>query len=116
MGLYERIIDRNSLNKAWNKVRGNHSAAGTDGVTEEDFQARQKEMILQLQMELQGERYAARPAKLIVLEKDGSERTVSILCMRDKTVQQAICQELNRIYEGAFANGAYAYRSGRSAL
>ncbi len=116
MGLYERIIDRNSLNKAWNKVRGNHSAAGTDGVTEEDFQARQKEMILQLQMELQGERYAARPAKLIVLEKDGSERTVSILCMRDKTVQQAICQELNRIYEGTFANGAYAYRSGRSAL
>ncbi len=116
MGLYERIIDRNSLSKAWNKVRSNHSAAGTDGVTEEDFQSRQKEMILQLQMELQGERYAARPAKLIVLEKDGAERTVSVLCMRDKIVQQAICQELNRIYEGTFANGAYAYRSGRSAL
>lgn len=116
MGLYERMIDRNSLNIAWKKVRSNHSAPGTDGVTEEDFQSRQKEMILQLQMELQEERYATRPAKLAVLEQDGSERTVGILCLRDKIVQQAICQELNRIYEGAYADGAYAYRSGRSAL
>lgn len=116
MGLYERIIDRNSLNLAWKKVRSNHSAPGSDGVTEEEFQSRQKEMVLQLQIELQGERYATRPAKLAVLEQGGSERTVSILCLRDKIVQQAICQELNRIYEGTFADGAYAYRSGRSAL
>lgn len=116
MGLYERIIEKGSLDRAWDKVRSKHSAAGTDGVTEEEFQSRRREMILQLQIELRGERYSTRPAKQVLLEKDGSKRLISMLCMRDKIVQQAICVELNRIYEETFSEAAYAYRNGRSAL
>lgn len=116
MGLYERIIDRGNLNRAWDKIRSKHTVAGTDEVTEEEFQSRRKEMILQLQMELQGERYSTRPAKQILLDKNGSERIISILCMRDKVVQQAICQELYKIYEETFADAAYAYRRGHSAI
>jgi len=116
MGLYERIIDRENLNRAWDRIRSKHTVAGTDGVTEEEFQSRRNEMILQLQMELQDERYSTRPAKQILLDKNGSVRIISILCMRDKVVQQAICQELYKIFEGTFAGAAYAYRRGRSAM
>ncbi len=116
MGLFERIIDRGNLSRAWDKIRSNHTVAGTDGVTEEEFQSRRKEMILQLQIELQSERYNTRPAKQVVLAKNGSERMISILCMRDKVVQQALCQELQKIYEETFAEAVYAYRRGRSAI
>lgn len=116
MGLFEQIIDKGNLSRAWDKIRSNHTVAGTDGVTEEEFQSRRKEMILQLQIELQSERYNTRPAKQVVLDKNGSERMISILCMRDKVLQQALCQELHKIYEETFADAAYAYRRGRSAI
>ena len=36
--------------------------------------------------------------------------------MRDKTVQQSVSEELNKIYDNDFSQGTYAYRNGRSAL
>ena len=54
-------------------------------------------MISQLRGELLEGSYNAQPAKMVMLDKDGKERMVSILCMRDKVVQQAICFELNKI-------------------
>lgn len=33
MGLYERITDKNSLKKAWDKIKGNNAATGIDGIT-----------------------------------------------------------------------------------
>ena len=53
---------------------------------------------------------------MVILNKDGKERMISILCMRDKIVQQAICFELDKIFEDTFSDAAYAYRAKRSAL
>lgn len=116
MGLYERITDKNSLKKAWDKIKGNNAAAGIDGITTGDFTSQCEEMITQLYTELHTGQYSPKPAKMVILNKDGKERMISILCMRDKIVQQAICFELDKIFEDTFSDAAYAYRAKRSAL
>lgn len=116
MGLYDIIINKKNLDKAWDKIKSKHTVPGTDDVTFEEFQTNYTSMILQLQSELLEERYTTHPVKMIMLNKDGKERIVSILCMRDKVVQQAICFELNKIFENTFSDAAYAYRTNRSAL
>ncbi len=116
MGLYEIIINKDNLDRAWDKVRGKRAVPGTDGVTSEEFQINRKDMISQLRGELLEGSYNAQPAKMVMLDKDGKERMVSILCMRDKVVQQAICFELNKIFEDTFSDAVYSYRPQRSAL
>ena len=73
-------------------------------------------MITQLYTELHTGQYSPKPAKMVILNKDGKERMISILCMRDKIVQQAICFEVDKIFEDTFSDAAYAYRAKRSAL
>lgn len=116
MGLYDIITNTKSLDKAWDKVRRKRAVAGTDGVTSEEFQIQRKEMIAQLQDELKEECYTPHPAKMVTINRDSKERMVSILCVRDKIVQQAICFELNKIFEDTFSDSAYAYRTQYSAL
>lgn len=116
MDLYNELYDMKTLFKAWNKVRSNHSAPGVDRVTVEEFEENKKAYLKQLSIELREERYNTKPAKVVTITKEGKEREIAILCMRDKVVQQVIVQELNRIYEPILSPHAYAYRSGKSAL
>lgn len=44
---------------------------------------------------------------------DGSERPLSVLCLEDKIVQQAVVTVLEAIYEEDFIGFSYGFRSGR---
>nr|WP_022755967.1 reverse transcriptase domain-containing protein [Butyrivibrio fibrisolvens] len=48
-------------------------------------------------------------------EADGGVRKLGIPTVIDRTLQQAITQQLVPIYEPLFAEGSYGYRSNRSA-
>ena len=116
MSLYNKIIDLQKMNQAWEKVRKNKPAAGVDNVTFEQFEANRKEELKQLQIELQEHRYKALPVKRVVIYKEDKKREIALYTMRDKVVQQSIAYELNRLYDGKFSNQTYAYRSNKSAL
>ena len=116
MDLYTELYDMKNLYTAWNKVRGNHSAPGVDRITVEEFDENKKQYLKQISIELKEERYNTKPAKMVTIEKGGKERDITILCMRDKVVQQVIVQKLSSIYEPLLSPHAYAYRPGKSAL
>ena len=46
---------------------------------------------------------------------DGGVRKLGIPTVTDRTIQQAMAQQLIPIYEPLFAEGSYGYRPGRSA-
>ena len=116
MSLYTKIIDMQRLQAAWDKVRRNRPASGTDSVSYESFEANRKQEIKQLNIELLNHEYQVQPVKLIKMQREGKYREISLYTMRDKTVQTSLAMTLTQIYEKTFASCTYAYRSDKSAL
>ncbi len=116
MSLYNKIIDLQKLNMAWNRVYKNKPTAGVDNVTPEQFEENKISELKQLHMELINHSYEALPVKNMDVYKGDSARAIALYSMRDKVVQQSLAAELNRIYENQFSEQSYAYRSNHSAL
>ena len=116
MGLYGKIIDLQKLHMAWNKVRKNKPAAGIDDITWEQFDTQKTEELKALNKELADHIYIPMPVKCTKIYRNEKEREIALYSMRDKTVQQSVSEELNKIYDDDFSQGTYAYRNGRSAL
>lgn len=116
MGIYSKIIDIQKLGQAWERVKKNKPACGTDHVTYEMFEENRREELRQLNLELAEHRYESLPVKLSNLYKGEKVRTIALFSMRDKVVQQSLACELDKIYEPLFSKSTCAYRPGQSAL
>lgn len=67
------------------------SAAGADGVRWSDYHVNLKDNIHGLWQKLQSGAYRPKAARRIFIPKeDGSQRPLSIICLEDKVVQQAV--------------------------
>ncbi len=116
MSLFNKIIDLQKLDMAWEKVRRNKPSAGTDNVTVDMFENNKKMELKQLQLELKNGVYKALPVRKVILYKNEKEREIVLYSMRDKVVQQSIMAELSKLYEPKFSNQSFAYRSNKSAI
>ncbi|HCT91794.1 MAG TPA: hypothetical protein DF613_10530 [Lachnospiraceae bacterium] len=116
MSLYTKIIDRQKLSMAWDRVKKNRPACGVDNVTWEMYDNEKKENIRRLHVELAEHTYEPLPVKSVTIYKGEKAREIALYTMRDKNVQQAIAVELTRIYDHMFSACAYAYRPNKSAL
>jgi RNA-directed DNA polymerase len=91
------------------------SAAGIDGTTWSAYEEKLEDHIVDLHRRVHGGRYKPRPARRVYIPKeDGTERPLSILCIEDKIVQQALVTVLNQIYEADFLGFSYGFRPGKS--
>lgn len=91
------------------------SAPGIDGVTWQAYGERLNESLLELHNRIHRGNYRATPARRTMIPKaDGSQRPLSILCLEDKLVQQAVVYVLEAIYEPEFLGFSYGFRPGRS--
>ena len=80
-----------------------NSAPGIDGVTWQTYGENLEERLKDLHDRVHRGSYRARPARRTFIPKaDGSKRPLSILCLEDKIVQQAVATVLEAIYEEDF--------------
>ena len=93
-----------------------HDAApGIDGVTWQSYGENLEEKLKVLHDQVHRGSYRAHPAKRSYIPKaDGSKRPLSIWCLEDKIVQQAVVRVLEAIYEEDFVGFSYGFRPGRS--
>lgn len=90
------------------------AAPGVDGERWEDWQEELEDRLKDLHAKIHKGSYRAQPARRTTIPKaDGTERILSIWCLVDKVVQQAIVSVLNAIYEVDFLGFSYGFRPGR---
>ena len=91
------------------------SAPGVDGMTWQQYQQGLEGRLIHLHRRLRKGGYRPRPALRVFIPKsDGSERPLSILCLEDKIVQQAVMTLLEGIYEEDFLGFSYGFRRERN--
>jgi retron-type reverse transcriptase len=90
------------------------AAPGIDGVTWQAYGESLEEKLKDLHDRVHRGSYRAHPARRTYIPKaDGSKRPLSILCLEDKIVQQAVVYVLEAIYEEDFLGFSYGFRPGR---
>lgn len=91
------------------------AAMGIDGMQWQDYQEDLGSRLVDLQARIQSGRYKPKPARQVHIPKgNGEQRTLSIQCLEDKLVQQAVVTLLNQIYETDFLGFSYGFRPKRS--
>ena len=111
-----KILDKDNLNRAYKRVKANKGAPGVDGMTTRDARAWLKEHQSELIEKIRRGHYTPSPVRRKEIPKpDGGIRKLGIPTVIDRTIQQAMAQQIMPIYEPLFSDGSFGYRPGRSA-
>ena len=114
--LLETILHKDNLNRAYKRVKANKGAAGIDGMTVEEALPYLKEHQHELTEQIYRGKYTPSPGRRGEIPKpDGGVRKLGIPTVIDRTIQQAIAQQLMPIYEPLFIETSYGYRPNKSA-
>ena len=116
MKLMEKILSEENLQMAIKKVKQNKGAPGIDKITvtevEQWFEQYQEEVVSLIM----NKKYRPMPVKRVYIPKpDGKQRPLGIPTVVDRVIQQAILQELTKIYEPIFSEHSFGFRPRRSA-
>ena len=116
MKLMEKILSEENLQLAIKKVKKNNGAPGIDKMTVQEieywFEQYQEELI----SKIMNKQYRPMPVKRVYIPKaNGKQRPLGIPTVVDRVIQQAISQELTKIYEPIFSEHSYGFRPKRSA-
>ncbi len=112
--LATQLYQPETLHAAWRKVRANKGGPGSDGVTIQQFEANRTKHLRQLSREISEERYYPLPVQKFTMKKsNGSTRELSVLALKDRIVQRAVCDLISPIYEAKFLECSFGYRPNR---
>lgn len=116
IGLLEKILDRDNMNKAYKRVKSNNGKHGIDGMTVDELLPFLKENGDQIKKSIMEGNYNPKPVRRVEIPKpDGGIRLLGIPTVLDRVIQQAIAQVLTPIYELQFSEFSYGFRPKRNA-
>lgn len=114
--LIVRIISRDNMNLAFQRVKRNKGAAGVD---EKDIEATRlylKEYGHEILRLIQEGKYKPQAVRRVEIPKpNGGKRKLGIPTVTDRVIQQAISQVLTPIFEKQFSPYSYGFRPNKSA-
>ena len=114
--LMEEVCDRENLERAWQRVRGNKGGPGVDGMTIDDATDYLREHWPSIRSRLLDGTYQPQPVKRVEIPKPGGGiRKLGVPCVVDRLIQQALLQVLQARWDPTFSEHSYGFRPGRSA-
>jgi RNA-directed DNA polymerase len=114
-GLWDKVCAARNLQAAFQAVWRNRGAPGVDEQTVQQFDREAVSELARLGEELRTQRYRRQPARRVWIEKLGTteQRPLGIPAVRDRTVEAALRNVLEPIFERDFAECSYGFRPGR---
>ena len=115
--LLKRIISRDNMNVAYQKVKSNRGAGGIDKMSVDELLPYLREHRLSLLQQIKDGKYKPNPVRRVEIPKEekGKYRKLGIPTVVDRVIQQAIAQVLTPIYEPQFSESSFGFRPGRGA-
>ena len=114
--LMERVLERENMFRALQKVIRNKGSAGIDGMTVDDLPAFLTQHWPLVSEQLLNGNYRPTAVKQVLIPKpDGGERKLGIPTVLDRLIQQALLQILQLEWDKTFSHSSFGFRPGRSA-
>ena len=115
--LWDKTYAPANLANAFAKVWANGGSAGADAQTVAHFARQAEAELARLHTQLRAGTYRPQPVRRVWIPKPGSleKRPLGIPAVRDRTVQAALRNVLEPIFETEFAEHSYGFRPGRGA-
>ncbi len=114
--LMEEVVSRGNMMAAYQRVVRNKGAAGIDGMSVHDLKGYLVEEWPRIKEELLNGIYQPQPVRKVEIPKPGGGmRMLGIPTVLDRLIQQALHQELTRLFDPDFSESSYGFRPGRSA-
>jgi RNA-directed DNA polymerase len=114
--LLEEIISKSNMRAAYARVVSNRGAGGVDGVEAESFAGQLKAEWETIRTGLESGAYQPKAVRRVKIPKpNGGERKLGIPTYMDRLIQQAISQELTKLYDPGFSENSYGFRAAKNA-
>ena len=114
--LLEKILGRENMRMALDKVKANKGAAGIDGIEIEDIDQYLRENWVEIRDKIRRRKYKPQPVRRVEIPKpNGGVRNLGIPTVVDRVIEQAIAQVLTPIAEPHFSEYSYGFRPNRRA-
>ena len=113
--LWDKVLSERNLQAAFWAVWRNEGAPGVDGQTVKQFDEHAETELARLREELHTKRYRRQAARRVWIPKPGTteKRPLGIPAVRDRSVEGAVRNVLEPIFERDFAEHSYGFRPGR---
>lgn len=113
--LLNKILEKENMNQAYQKVKANKGGAGIDEVTVEELNQYIRDNWKSIREQIVSRTYRPQPVKRIKIPKpSGGTRNLGIPTVMDRVIQQAMVQILSPICEEHFSESSYGFRPKRS--
>jgi RNA-directed DNA polymerase len=114
--ILEKIVDYENLKRAYKQLSDNGGSSGIDEMEIGELRKWLGKNLNDLREQLLTEKYEVSAVRKVEIPKpSGGVRVLGIPTVKDRFIQQAIHQELSRLYDPQFSDGSYGFRPKRNA-
>ena len=114
--MIEKILNRSNMQKAFKQVVANNGSSGIDGISVNELKPYLKTHWKQMRTAVMDAKYCPDPIFGVYIPKsNGKKRLLGIPTVKDRLLQQAVCQILSDLYDPTFQNHSYGFRPKRNA-